>query len=132
MVFLVDDDMDDLEIVQDVLEKNNYEGEIVLAANGQVLMNLLTQSPQKKPELILLDLNMPLKNGFQVLEEIRSHPELKSIPVFILTASSNKNDELRCFQLGCNLFWKKPNTIDEYNTLIRLMINFLKSSSGSS
>lgn len=126
MVFLVDDDIDDLEIVQDVLEKNNYQGEIVLALNGQILMNLLTRSIQKKPELILLDLNMPLKNGFQVLEEIRSHPELKTVPIFILTASSNKDDELRCFQLGCNLFWRKPNTIDEYHTLIRLMINFIK------
>jgi chemotaxis family two-component system response regulator Rcp1 len=69
---------------------------------------------------------MPLKNGFEVLSELKNDPLLKSIPVMILTASSNKQDEIRCFELGCNMFWNKPSTLAEYNTLVNVIINFLE------
>jgi CheY-like chemotaxis protein len=129
MVFLVDDDSDDIEIVQEALYRNNYHGEIGFASNGQVLMDQLSSvaaAEKKKPDLILLDPNMPLKNGFEVLSELKNDPLLKSIPVMILTASSNKQDEIRCFELGCNMFWNKPSTLAEYNTLVNVIINFLE------
>jgi CheY-like chemotaxis protein len=129
MVFLVDDDADDIEIVQDALQKNNYAGEIATASNGQALMDHLYRT-NGRPEVIVLDLNMPLKNGFEVLSELRNDPSLKSIPVIILTASSSKEDEIRCFELGCNMFWTKPSTLAEYNALVALIINFLKSRHG--
>jgi DNA-binding response OmpR family regulator len=125
MVFLVDDDIDDVEFVQEAFHKNNYEGELAVAPNGQVLMRQLTDSIQKKPGLILLDLNMPVKSGFDALQEIKGHPSLKSIPVIILTSSTSKADEMRCFELGCTLFFRKPTSIDEYNALARLIINVL-------
>ena len=128
MVFLVDDDLDDIEIVQEALYRNNYKGEVGMAANGKVLMDQLSAAKtekHKKPDLILLDLNMPLKNGFEVLTELKSHPNLRSIPVIVLTASSNKQDEIKCFELGCNMFWNKPSSMDEYDTLVSLVINFL-------
>lgn len=129
MVFLVDDDQDDIEIVQEALYRNNYKGKIEMATNGKLLMDklaILETDKEKTPDLILLDLNMPLKDGFQVLSELKSHPYLKSIPVIILTASSRKEDEIRCFELGCNMFWNKPSSMDEYNTLVSLVIKFLE------
>ena len=129
MVYLVDDDTDDLEIFQEALYRNDYNGKVILAPNGKVLMDhLLKADPAARPDLIVLDLNMPLKDGFQALTEIKDDPELKSIPVVILTSSSNKKDELRCFELGCSLFWQKPSSLEEYNTLVTLVKNFLRNS----
>jgi CheY-like chemotaxis protein len=72
----------------------------------------------KRPDVIVLDLNMPLKDGFQTLYEIRNNPSLSVIPVIILTASSNKEDEMRCLELGCQSYFTKPDRIDDYNRVI--------------
>ena len=119
MVYLVDDDVDDLEFVQEALMRNSYKGPVDTVANGQVLIDKLTsdQNPVK-PDVIVMDLNMPLKDGFQALEEIKNHPALKLIPVIILTASSNKEDEMRCFELGCQSYFRKPDRIDDYNNVV--------------
>jgi CheY-like chemotaxis protein len=122
MVYLVDDDVDDLEIVQEALLQNNYTGPVKTSTNGQVLMDKLNNpGPCAKPDVIVLDLNMPLKSGFEALEEIRTNPTLKDIPVIILTASSNKDDEIRCFELGCNFFYTKPSSMQEYRPLANMV-----------
>ena len=127
MVFLVDDDSDDLEIIHEALVKNSYTGAVRTAENGQVLMKeLAAYGRTQKPDVIILDLNMPLKNGFQVLSEIRSNPELNTIPVAILTASSNHEDEIRCLKLGCTFFFRKPHTLHEYNSIALIVIDFLR------
>ena len=133
MVFLVDDDIDDLEIVQEALQRNHYTGQVSTADNGKNFLDQLYAGGEKnRSELVLLDLNMPLKNGFQVLEELKQHPTLKSIPVIVLTASNSKTDEIRCFELGCSLFYTKPTTVEEYNLLMTVVINFLKGKSSPS
>jgi CheY-like chemotaxis protein len=129
MVYLVDDDIDDLEFVQEALFENSYKGPVNTVPNGKVLMDLLTKEDEtQKPDVILLDLNMPLKNGFQALEEIRNNPSLKNIPVIILTASSKKEDEIKCFELGCNLFCTKPNNLHEYNSIVKIVKSFVAQS----
>ena len=125
MVYLVDDDIDDLEIVQEALVQNNYKGPVITAENGKILMDKLHQGSDTKPDVILLDLNMPLKDGFEALKEIKSQSEFRDIPVIILTASANKADELRCFELGCDFFYTKPNTMKEYNPLVSMVKKFI-------
>jgi CheY-like chemotaxis protein len=133
MVFLVDDDIDDVEIVQEAFQRNHYTGEIGVASNGKVFMEQIHATrEQDRPKIILLDLNMPLKNGFQVLDELKNDPSLKTIPVIVLTASNNKSDEIRCFELGCSLFYTKPTTVDDYNLLVTVVINFMKGKSPGS
>src|SRR5687767_1455682 len=133
MVFLVDDDIDDVEIVQEAFQRNHYTGEIGVASNGKVFMEQIHAArEQDRPKIILLDLNMPLKNGFQVLDELKNDPSLKTIPVIVLTASNNKSDEIRCFELGCSLFYTKPTTVDDYNLLVTVVINFMKGKSPGS
>jgi CheY-like chemotaxis protein len=125
MVYLVDDDVDDLEIVQEALEQNDYKGPVKTLTNGQRLMDELNNSEGRdKPAVIVLDLNMPLKNGFDALTEIRSDPSLKDIPIIILTASSKKEDEIRCFELGCNYFYIKPSSMQEYRALANMVKRF--------
>ena len=129
MVYLVDDDADDLEIIQEALSRNSYKGPVRTALNGlQLMKDLQAPSESVKPDVIVLDLNMPLKNGFQVLEEIRTHPSLNRIPVIVLTASSNKRDEIRCFELGCNFFFRKPDTMPEYNPIASMVKQFAAAS----
>jgi CheY-like chemotaxis protein len=126
MVYLVDDDIDDLEIVQEALVQNDYAGPVVTLQNGKLLMDKLLEDVGSRPDVILLDLNMPLKDGFEVLREIKSHPLFYSIPVIVLTASANKADELRCLELGCTSFFIKPNSMQEYEALLSVVKRFVK------
>jgi CheY-like chemotaxis protein len=124
MVYLVDDDVDDLTIVQDALAEYSYKGPVSTIPNGVILLKQL-ESASNRPNLIILDLNMPMLDGFTVLKRIKDSPQLKSIPVIILTASSNKADELRCFELGCEFFFNKPVRIAEYATLTAIVKSIL-------
>lgn len=126
MVYIVDDDTDDLELLQEALVRNSYKGPVRTAINGLQLMRELSNSTaQRPPDVIVLDLNMPLKNGFQVLEEIKVHPSLHDVPIIVLTASTNKNDEIRCFELGCRFFFQKPHTMPDYNPIVAMVKQFV-------
>jgi CheY-like chemotaxis protein len=125
MIVMVDDDIDDLELFQEMLDKSSYAGESVQVNNGQELLDFLRASPDVNPELIMLDLNMPVKNGFQALEEIKSDTALQSIPVVILSATSNEKDRAKCLELGCTLFLKKPHSISGYDELVKAVLNLL-------
>jgi DNA-binding response OmpR family regulator len=125
MVYLVDDDADDLEIVQEALVQNSYKGPVLPLNNGQTLIDQLSINDlSPEPKVIILDLNMPLLNGFQALQHIRKHPNYGSIPVIVLTASSSKEDEIKSFELGCNFYMTKPTRMDEYVGLTNLVKKF--------
>ena len=126
MVYIVDDDTDDLELLQEALVHNSYKGPVKTASNGLELMRNLSNSlTQRPPDVIVLDLNMPLMNGFLVLEEMNVHPSVHAIPVIVLTASSNKNDEIRCFELGCKFFFQKPHTMPDYRPIVAMVKQFV-------
>jgi CheY-like chemotaxis protein len=121
MVYLVDDDIDDLEIIQEAFVQYDYHSPMVNFHDGKALMDKLLEDADARPDVILLDLDMPLKDGFEVLHEIKTHPLIRTIPVVVLTASESKEDELKCFQLGCNFFFNKPNSMQEYESLITVV-----------
>jgi CheY-like chemotaxis protein len=121
MVYLVDDDIDDLEIIQEAFVQYEYPGPMATFHNGQALMDKLLADPEAKPHLILLDLHMPLKDGFETLHEIKTHPLIRTIPVIVLTGSESKEEELKCFQLGCNFFFNKPNSMQEYESIFTVV-----------
>lgn len=125
MIALVDDDIDDLELLQDAISGSDYSGECMQFHTGQELMDFLRSQPSR-PEVITLDLNMPVKNGFQALAEIKSDPDLRSIPVIIVSASSNKMDEVQCLELGCEKFFRKPATMRGYDQLISVVLGYVQ------
>lgn len=126
MVYLVDDDMDDLEIVQQAIFEHSYKGPVLTLQNGKVLIDQLAAgNNDPKPKVIVLDLNMPLMDGFEALTRIRQHPVFAQTPVIVLTASSRKTDEEKSYQLGCNHFLTKPGSMGEYNTLTALIKKFV-------
>ncbi len=130
MVYLVDDDADDLEILQQALFHHSYKGPVRIAENGQILLDYLTSQGLHERDIILMDLNMPLKNGFITLGEMKTIPTLKNIPVIILTSSSNKADEAKCFELGCSYFYTKPSSFEGYSSIVQTVKKFLENSPG--
>ena len=126
MVYLVDDDTEDLEILQEALFVHSYKGPVVTLENGlKLLAQLNGNGHSPEPHVIVLDLNMPLLDGFQTLTRIREHPTYNSVPVIMLTASSKKEDEEKSYQLGCNFFLTKPSRIKDYDTLTALVKRFI-------
>jgi len=120
MVYLVDDDEDDIAFVKEALFTYSYKGPVDTASNGRALLDKLGNN-HSNPDVIVMDLNMPVKNGFDTLREVKNHPQLKDIPIIILTASSSKADEARCFDLGCDYFYSKPVTLKDYVPVVHMV-----------
>ena len=112
-IFIVDDDADDLESIRDAFLHNKLYQEISLINDGDELLKKL-RTTSTHPALILLDLNMPGKDGRAVLEEIKTDKELKQIPVIIFTTSSSAKEKAMAYKLGANCFVTKPDTFSQF------------------
>jgi two-component system, response regulator len=118
-ILLADDDPDDRMLTQDAFVESRLRNTLDMVEDGEELMDYLHsrgkycgEQARPRPGLILLDLNMPRKDGREALKEIKSCPELRSIPVVVLTTSKAEEDVLRTYDLGVNSFVVKPVTFD--------------------
>ncbi len=102
-ILMVDDETDIISIVEFRLKSCEYE--VITANNGQ---EGFEKAAKEKPDLILLDINMPIMNGHEMLERLRSCPDLKSIPVIMLTAYSDRRDISHAAELGISNYVTKP------------------------
>ena len=116
-ILIADDDPDDRQMTKEALEENYLLNSLHFVEDGEQLIDYLKrrgkyQDPltSPRPGLILLDLNMPRKDGREALNEIKSDPELKSIPVIIFTTSKAEEDIIKSYNLGVNCFITKPVT----------------------
>ena len=118
-VLIVDDDADDREIIRDAFLANRNEPEYVFIENGEKLMERLHQYEKNGPlpALILLDLNMPGKDGREALREIKTDSRFQHIPTIVFTTSSSGRDRQSVYDLGANCFITKPDT---FNKLVEL------------
>lgn len=125
-ILMADDDPDDRMLAQDALEESRLANPLHFVEDGVELMDYLyrrgdyadaDRSP--RPGLILLDLNMPKKNGREALEEIKNDPLLKRIPVVVMTTSEVEEDILRSYDLGANSYITKPVTFDGLVDVLR-------------
>ncbi|HXD01316.1 MAG TPA: response regulator [Verrucomicrobiae bacterium] len=124
---MAEDDSDDQLLVQDALAETGFGLDLRFVGNGVELMDYLRQKNQfnlpgssPSPGLIILDLNMPRKDGREALREIKGDPELRTIPVVVLTTSTAEPDIARAYELGANSFISKPVAFD-------LLVNTMKS-----
>jgi CheY-like chemotaxis protein len=115
ITLLAEDDPDDCYLISEALDESNVPHKLYIVENGEELMDYLHNRNKylnadewPRPELILLDLNMPLKNGIVALEEIKSDPNLKRIPVVALTTSQAEEDIIQTYDLGVSGFITKP------------------------
>lgn len=132
-ILLVEDDAGHARLIEKNLRRAGITNEIVLIDNGQSAVDYLGAPPCEQGMheclLILLDLNLPVLSGYEVLERIKSDDRTKQIPVIILTTTDIPQEIARCYELGCNLFITKPVQYDEFCTVVRnlgLLLSILK------
>ncbi|SKC58158.1 response regulator [Ohtaekwangia koreensis] len=106
-IYYADDDQDDVLLFKDVFVELGQPINLTIAENGIVLLEKLLATRQH-PDVIFMDLNMPLKNGFQCLKEIKTHTSLQEIPVVILSTSSAMDNIEKSYQLGAFQYIQKP------------------------
>lgn len=116
-LFLAEDDQEDVELLQDILTDLNTAIALQVASNGVELMTMLQES-KTPPDLILLDLNMPLKNGMVCLQEIKSNELWKQIRVVVLSTSSVKQQMDEAYQKGADMFLTKSTSYTEFKNAI--------------
>ncbi len=119
-LIVADDDEDDQMLLKEAIHDFSDTIEITITPDGRQLMNFLYKG--NLPDLILLDLNMPYKNGTDCLKEIKSNPEWRHIPIVILSTSRNTRDIELCFNYGANLFFTKPCSFYSLKTLIHSIL----------
>jgi CheY-like chemotaxis protein len=124
-IFIADDDADDREFIINALERNGFDGDLVQFENGQLLSNYLQRDTENQPDLILIDLNMPVKNGFDTLRELKDNANFTEIPIIVLTASTKEEDEQICLKIGCDHFLSKPLDMEGYNNIARFVSGVL-------
>jgi CheY-like chemotaxis protein len=125
IILMADDDADDRMLTKDALEESRVANELHFVEDGEELMDFLNRrgkhADAPKPGLILLDLNMPKKDGREALKELKEDPELKRIPVVVMTTSKAEEDVFRSYDLGASSFITKPVTFDRLVDLMRAM-----------
>jgi CheY-like chemotaxis protein len=109
-IFLAEDDADDRMFFEDVLKEVSISTNLVMADDGVELMSVLEETVPPPPDIIFLDLNMPRKNGFECLKEIRQTDKLSKIPVIIFSTSDNAQAIDKTYSLGANFYMQKPRS----------------------
>ena len=109
-IYLVDDDDDDRVLFQDALKEVNNDVDLVTLKDGEELMDVLEKNVPPEPHIIFLDLNMPRKNGFECLYEIKRSNKLKDIPIIVFSTATQQDAIMRAYQNGANYYICKPNT----------------------
>lgn len=127
-VLLVEDDQGDVLMTQEAFEHHKLRNELHVATDGEQALQFLRREGEfqhaPRPGLILLDLNLPRRDGREVLAEIKADPELRTIPVVVLTTSEAEEDILRSYSLHANAYVSKPVDFDRFIEVIRQIDDF--------
>jgi len=128
-ILIADDDFEDYLLIKNTFESKELNVHLSHVEDGQYLIDILkAQGKYNKfgelPNLILLDLNMPRKNGFEVLKEIKENENLKKIPIIIFTTSQTVRDIDKAYELGANCYIPKPQTVEEWSEVIDIIGRF--------
>jgi two-component system, chemotaxis family, response regulator Rcp1 len=127
-ILLVEDSPADILLTREAFKNNKIINEIHVAEDGIQAMDFLYRrgkhASAPRPDLILLDLNLPRKNGREVLAEIKSDPDLRAIPVVVLTTSSNDEDILKAYNLNANCYVVKPVGFENFMKAMQSIRHF--------
>ncbi|MFX1273713.1 MAG: response regulator [Promethearchaeota archaeon] len=127
-ILLVEDNPADVRLTQVAVKKSKIANNLHVVSDGIEAINFLRKNEKYKdkprPDLILLDLNLPKKNGFEVLKEIKQDENLRRIPVVILSISDAEEDLLKTYNLYANCYIKKPVDIVEFEKIVKSIGNF--------
>ncbi len=122
-ILLVEDNIGDIRLIQEVLKDSSVFQEILTARDGMDAMAFLHRKGEyqdaPRPDLIVLDLNLPKKDGREVLAEIKNDPNLKRIPVVVLTTSSNEDDIIHSYELHANCYITKSRNLKDLFRIVK-------------
>lgn len=122
-IFLVEDNRGDIRLIEEALKDSSVPHQIVSVRNGMDAMAYLRQEGEyadaPRPDIILLDLNLPKKDGREVLAEIKADPDLKRIPVVVLTTSRNDDDIRQSYDLHVNCYITKSRNVSELFKIVK-------------
>lgn len=128
MIFLVEDNKADIRLIQEALKNSSMPHEVVTSRDGIDAMAYLRQEGEyanaPRPDLILLDLNLPKKDGREVLAEIKTDPVLKRIPVVVLTTSKNEDDIIESYNLHVNCYITKSRNLNQLFQIVKSIEEF--------
>jgi CheY-like chemotaxis protein len=127
-ILLVEDNPGDVRLTVEALREGRIVNSLRVVNDGDAAMDFVHKRGEyrdaPRPDLILLDLNLPRKDGREVLEELKGDPDLHRIPVIVLTTSSSEADVLRSYDLHANCYISKPIGYDDFMAAVRSMENF--------
>lgn len=127
-ILLVEDNPGDVDLILEVLEQSKIRNRVFIAEDGEEAMDILHKrgkfADSPRPDLILLDLNLPRKDGREVLQEIKADSGLRRIPVVVLTTSKAEEDILKSYDLHANSYITKPVDIDQFIKVIKIFEDF--------
>lgn len=127
-LLLVEDSPGDVRLTREALRDSQLQVRLEVVQNGEDALNFLFQRAKYKdavrPDLVLLDLNLPRVSGRQVLEAVKQDPDLQLIPILVMTTSNNPQDILTAYRLHANAFIQKPVDLNEFWDVMRAIENF--------
>ena len=127
-VLLVEDDLGDVELTKEVMEDSKVKLNLNVVGDGEEAMKFLRKEGQYDmvidPDLIILDLNMPKKDGREVLSDIKSDEKLRYIPVVILTTSEAEEDIIKTYSTGANCYVTKPIGLEQFSKVVKSIEDF--------
>ncbi len=127
-ILLVEDSEGDVRLIREALKEGKLLNNLFVAKNGVEAMDFLSKSGNfpdaVRPDLVILDLNLPKKDGREVLEDIKTNPDFKRIPVVILTTSSAERDILASYNMHANCYIVKPLDMDQFIEVVKSIEDF--------
>jgi CheY-like chemotaxis protein len=127
-ILAVEDNPDDFELTRLAFSNNGCSAKLHCVDNGKECMDYLRRlgpyAGSIMPDLVLLDINMPVMDGFEVLTRIAADPNLRHLPVIVLTTSDAEEDVLRMYRLRCSAYVVKPADFNEFTRVVRALIDF--------
>lgn len=127
-ILLVEDNPGDVRLTREVLKDSSLRHELMVVPDGEAAVSFLKRLPPYvdalRPDLILLDLNLPKKDGRQVLEEIKADRDLRAIPIVVLTTSHAEQDIVTAYSLHANCYIQKPVDLEQFWNIVRAIEEF--------
>ena len=125
-IVIAEDDMDDADVITETFTNNPNFSKVSLVANGEELLNFLKNDSNPNPDVILTDINMPLVDGIEALQEILNTKELKDIPCFVYSTSINPSYKEKCDDLGVKAYLIKPYSFEAFAEIPKTILNIIE------
>lgn len=127
-ILLVEDNEADVRLIEEAFKENHAANRCSVVSDGEEAIDYLEKidadDQHVRPDIIILDLNLPKKDGLEVLEEIKSNPLLRSIPVVVLTTSSSQEHVIKSYNLNANCYITKPTEFEKFVEVVKLIESF--------